>query len=77
MASDGITEEQRERSREYKERRPASICQCGHTGDGANSEHHDAAFAPGHNYCRVPGCSCTRFRWERFRIPYMRAAGVK
>lgn len=73
-----ITEEQRERSREYKERRPASICACGHTGDGAGSMHSDSGLlAPGHGACVAPGCSCLRFRWDRFRIPYMTATGVK
>jgi hypothetical protein len=72
-----ITEEQQEKSREYKEHHPASICACGHTGDGMHGEHGGGMFAPGHGACLVPGCSCFRFRWERFRIPYMRAAGVK
>ena len=73
-----ITEEQQERSREYKERHPASVCTCGHTGDGAGSMHSDSGLlAPGHGACIAPGCACLRFRWDRFRIPYMTATGVK
>jgi len=72
-----ITEEQREVSRLYKEGAPASICTCGHTGDGANSQHTDGPFSAGHGFCKVTGCSCQRFRWERFRIPYINAVGVK
>jgi hypothetical protein len=73
-----ITEEQQERSREYKECHPASICACGHTGDGMYSQHSNhGAAQDGHGACIAEGCACLRFRWERFRIPYMRAAGVK
>jgi hypothetical protein len=73
-----ITEDQREASRAYKEHHPASICACGHTGDGAGSMHSDSGLlAPGHGACVASRCSCLQFRWERFRIPYMRAAGVK
>jgi len=73
-----ITEEQREWSREYKESHPASICTCGHTGDGAGSMHSNSGvFSPGHGACMAQRCACLRFRWDRFRIPYMRAAGVK
>jgi hypothetical protein len=73
-----ITEEQRERSREYKERHPASICACGHTGDGERSQHSNSGLvAPGHGACIAQGCSCLQFRWDRFRIPYMTATGVK
>jgi hypothetical protein len=72
-----ITEGQREASRIYKERHPASICACGHTGDGANSQHLVGVINAGHGRCVAIGCSCGMFRWERFRIPYMKAAGVK
>jgi hypothetical protein len=73
-----ITEEQREASRLYKEGAPASVCACGHTGDGAGSQHSSSGvFSTGHGACTVPGCSCERFRWERFRIPYINAVGVK
>jgi len=73
-----ITDEQREASRIYKENHPASICECGHTGDGMNSHHGmDSPLSPGHGPCRVDGCSCGRFRWSRFRIPYMKATGAR
>jgi len=73
-----ITEEQQERSREYKERHPASVCACGHTGDGVGSMHSDSGLlSPGHGACMAQGCSCAQFRWDRFRIPYMTATGVK
>jgi hypothetical protein len=73
-----ITEEQRERSREYKERHPASVYTCGHTGDGAGSMHHDLGLlSPGHGACMAQGCSCVLFRWDRFRIPYMAVTGCK
>ena len=78
MPSDRITEGQRLASMAYKTSRPASICTCGHTGDGAGSMHSDSGLlAPGHGVCVAPGCACLRFRWDRFRIPYMKAAGVK
>lgn len=73
-----ITEDQREASRIYKERHPASICACGHTGDGGGSQHSNSGLvAPGHGACIAQGCACLRFRWDRFRIPYMQATGVK
>jgi len=72
-----ITDEQREKSRIYKESAPASVCVCGHTGDGIGSAHLDTAFAPGHAECTVPGCACLRFRWDRFRIPYMEKVGIR
>jgi len=73
-----ITEEQRERSRAYKETAPASVCGCGHTSDGARSQHSNSGLlAPGHGACIVPGCSCLKFRWSRFRIPYAEYLGVK
>jgi len=77
-----ITEEQRERSRQYKETAPASVCVCGHTGDGARSQHlnsgpQEAIWGAGHGACIVPSCSCLKFRWDRFRIPYTEFLGVK
>ena len=72
-----IIEEQRDRSRAYKETAPASVCGCGHTGDGANSQHLNSAVSAGHGACVVKGCSCVHFRWDRFRLPYIEAVGVK
>ena len=44
--------------------RGKSICRCGHTGDGPNSEH-DARYAEGHGPCLR--CDCPQFTWARYR----------
>lgn len=73
-----ITEEQRERSREYKENHPASICACGHTGDGEGSEHSSSGvWSAGHGACTVDWCPCLRFRWMAFTDDYRNTVGVK
>jgi hypothetical protein len=41
----------------------ASICLCGHTGDGKDSDH---AGLIGHGACCVPDCICRKFTWKRF-----------
>jgi hypothetical protein len=64
---------------EYGRRAPKSVCQCGHTGDGAASEHADTALAvlgmqvKGHGRCLVPGCACERFTWGRFNDVFQAA----
>lgn len=40
---------------------PRGICTCGHTGDGANSDHKDL-LALGHGSCRE--CDCPQFSWR-------------
>lgn len=48
---------------------PRSRCICGHTGDGAHSEHSDfitTQRAPGHGHCTVDGCMCFQFSWRNF-----------
>ena len=40
-----------------------SICQCGHTGDGPQSDH---AGSLGHHGCMIQGCGCQRFAWGRW-----------
>jgi hypothetical protein len=48
---------------------PKSICTCGHTGDGGNSEHEDSAAIAelqGHGKCKVPGCTCQHFQWKEW-----------
>ncbi len=45
---------------------PKSICQCGHTGDGPNSEHSDT-FQEGHGACNE--CDCVQFTWKEL-TPY-------
>jgi hypothetical protein len=54
---------------EYKHRAPMSLCRCGHTGDGANSEH-APTFEPGHGLCTAPGCKCEKFTWANFTGAY-------
>lgn len=53
-----------------------SICMCGHTGDGKDSQHGDPrvgkAFIPGlegHGACRVRRCPCAKFTWAKFVVP--------
>ena len=43
----------------------ASICSCGHTGDGPRSEHKDMGPIEGHGACKT--CACPRFSWARFK----------
>lgn len=44
---------------------PKSHCTCGHSGDGANSDHYDS-FQLGHGRCKIPGCKCGHFTWAGF-----------
>ena len=50
---------------------PRSICTCGHTGDGPNSQH-DNTFIPGSGKCLVDGCGCNRFTWKNFNKKFER-----
>ena len=43
---------------------PKSICVCGHTGDGENSQHGNENYSFGSGRCLVPGCDCARFTWK-------------
>ena len=45
---------------------PKSICTCGHTGDGPNSEHGAKVLPNGHGACLVEGCDCRQFTWAGF-----------
>lgn len=65
---------------EFGDKEPASICTCSHTGDGANSEHHDAlgrhlfrsrAGSKGHGSCKK--CGCTHFTWKAHRPEFLEA----
>lgn len=52
-------------------RGPKSICTCGHSGDGPDSDHGSdneilSQVCPGHGRCTVPGCECERFTWAGF-----------
>ena len=57
--------------KKYKEpETPCSICECGHTGDGKNSQHKSNILAEitgsnyGHQSCKM--CDCRQFRWKAF-----------
>lgn len=43
--------------------KPKSVCSCGHTGDGHNSEHRNTSRTPGHGGCQISGCNCRQFTW--------------
>lgn len=40
---------------------PRSVCSCGHTGDGPDSEH-VASITDGHGPCKM--CNCPGFCWD-------------
>lgn len=42
---------------------PKSVCSCGHTGDGPNSQH-EIHFQQGHGKCML--CDCPKFTWAGF-----------
>lgn len=47
---------------------PRSLCMCGHTGDGIDSEHSTliGSTEDGTGDCLVNGCDCVRFTWKQF-----------
>ncbi len=45
---------------EFTANHPASVCDCGHTGDGGNSQHQDT-LQKGHGACLE--CDCAQFSW--------------
>lgn len=47
---------------------PKSVCLCGHTGDGDESQHDDNEVALGHGECLV--CKCEKFTWVAFLPEY-------
>jgi hypothetical protein len=51
-----------------------SLCDCGHTGDGPNSQHEDL-IQQGHGPCRQ--CDCQRFRWVKFLPEFEQKHPVK
>lgn len=61
MAESKVTTIQ-ERERQLRSG-PKSKCECGHTGDGPESQHLGIAPRAGHGACTVDGCGCERFRW--------------
>jgi hypothetical protein len=54
---------------------PRSVCACGHTGDGPDSQHEAGtlSLAEGHGACTVEGCDCDRFAWKAFRPEFQEA----
>jgi len=40
-----------------------SVCDCGHRGDGARSEHDGLN---GHGKCMIEGCRCQQFSWHYY-----------
>jgi len=53
---------------QYMQIYPMSNCTCGHTGDGANSQHEDL-MPGGHGQCKIPDCNCKRFTWASWTKP--------
>lgn len=51
-------------SNNYAKLLPRAICACGHTGDGANSQHEDSTYTPGHGRCKE--CNCIQFSWRKW-----------
>jgi hypothetical protein len=51
---------------------PKSICTCGHTGDGPDSQHDASEFGvKGHGPCHVEGCTeCVQFSWAAWTPDY-------
>jgi hypothetical protein len=48
-------------------KQPKSMCKCGHSGDGPESQH-DPRYAEGHGPCHVEGCDCEQFTWAGWTI---------
>jgi hypothetical protein len=46
----------------YGQRIARSLCTCGHSGDGAKSQHRNTVQL-GHGACKVKGCACEKFSW--------------
>lgn len=56
--------------------RAKSICKCGHSGDGQDSQHQDACLPPfGHGPCRVRRCGCRKFKWAYWMPAFEAALG--
>lgn len=61
----------------YGERLPRSLCVCGHSGDGAHSQHKDTVQG-GHGKCKVKGCACDKFTWIAYTDMFVaKRAAVK
>lgn len=66
------SERMQEFTHEYAKKAPKSFCSCGHTGDGANSEHKDTVQA-GHGACAASDCDCKKFSWAKYTDMFQRA----
>jgi hypothetical protein len=55
---------------------PKSICYCGHTGGGGVSQHADR-YEQGHGACKIEGCPCVQFTWEKWTPEYKRLKGLE
>jgi len=51
-------------------RGPASICTCGHLGDGSDSGHEDL-LQKGHGACHE--CGCQHFVWKAYTEKFKQA----
>lgn len=52
---------------EFSAQAPASVCICGHSGDGHGSDHRGGI---GHGYCSRVGCCCQKFSWQGWTRQY-------
>lgn len=62
---------------EYGKSAPKSMCVCGHSGDGAHSDHSNDSpvfmrkpVVIGHGRCKMKKCECERFTWKAFTLPF-------
>jgi hypothetical protein len=70
------SEEKMNDTKEHPWPGPRSFCECGHTGDGPNSQHADSVHgARGHGKCLYRDCPCGKFTWDRFIRPYAKRGG--
>ncbi len=56
-------------------RGPRSECECGHYGDGSDTEHSNT-HQQGHGRCLVSGCGCVQFVWIKFAKRFQKALGL-
>jgi hypothetical protein len=68
---------QEKKAATFAQSSPKSICKCGHTGDGSNSEHTEGeqGVAPGHGHCLVNRCKCSKFTWAKFTKTFVNYMG--
>ena len=66
--TDQESDRRMKRSLEFSQTRPKSVCICGHSGDGADSEHAGGVINAGHGGCLK--CDCKKFSWDRWTASY-------